>query len=506
MIYDVSFDLISESIKMEKFILRGTSSSTEKAAVFHLRLPPAKKFDYLAVKNGEEVLNTNALLAEALNRKKTRSSHAKPSAMVDGKSCFLPRTLQQLLSSHPFPVSQGPVVLSLDTNTAPKRHSGIVLGEKAHFTHDHKQTCALWRPEVTGIAAWTDEGSTYSVSDVDDRIQGAASKRSMELVYTCHMWRWSGGCVIHCPCSICMETGAHCRDRHWSEPCLDCNSQCTKHQMKLLRLFDLETDHFTIVTEDVSRYRYAHGYAGIPKSCESCSKDILEHQVLHLVWHDLCRFCRYEMRPVSRNVITVRDYEKEAVALVKRNDRTCSVCLDMSFDKLSREKHELVVHFKETQKFKCDQCEKTYTNKNALNYHVIRHSEDFVKPTCEVCGSQFSCTDSLVRHKQNIHKDTSNVPSFECDDCGNMFSMESALKRHVKEQHYGPNFNNDYHEGYKILANFQCSECDMEFKRNSHLNRHIRTAHSVNNFQCTLCDKSYKRKDALNRHVKSNHG
>ena len=98
------------------------------------------------------------------------------------------------------------------------------------------------------------------------------------------------------------------------------------------------------------------------------------------------------------------------------------------------------------------------------------------------------------------------MPSFECDDCGIRFSMESALKRHVKEQYFGPNFNNDYHEGYKILANFQCSECDMEFKRNSHLNRHIRTAHSVNNFQCTLCDKSYKRNDALNRHVKSNHG
>ena len=129
-------------------------------------------------------------------------------------------------------------------------------------------------------------------------------------------------------------------------------------RLELSRLFDLEPDHFTIVTEDVSRYRYAHGYAGIPKSCESCSKDILEHQVLHLVWHDLCRFCRYEMRPVSRNVITVRDYEKEADALVKRNDRTCSVCLDMSFDKLSREKHESVVHFKETQKFKCGNYEK----------------------------------------------------------------------------------------------------------------------------------------------------
>ena len=129
--------------------------------------------------------------------------------------------------------------------------------------------------------------------------------------------------------------------------------------IKLPRLFNLELDHVTIVTEEVSRYRYVHSYAGIPKSCEDCSKDLLQHQVLHLVWHDLCRYCRYELRPVSRNVITVRDYEKEADALVKMNDRTCSVCLDMSFDRVAREKHEAVVHFKETQKFKCDHCEKT---------------------------------------------------------------------------------------------------------------------------------------------------
>ena len=83
--------------------------------------------------------------------------------------------------------------------------------------------------------------------------------------------------------------------------------------------------------------------------------------------------------------------------------------------------------------------------------------------------------------------------------------MESSWKRHVKEQHYGPYFNDYYHEGFKTLAIFQCSQCDMDFKRNSDLARHTRTAHSVENFPCMLCDKSYKRKDGLTRHVKSNH-
>ena len=494
---------------MEKFLLKGTSSSSNKnVAVFHLNLPPDKRFQYVAVKDGEDSLQAKILLAEALKRSKTKSSHAKPVAIVDGKSCHLPKTLQQLLSAHPFPVSQGPVVLSIDANTFPKRPPMTVFEKKAHFSHSHTQKCALWLPKVAGIAAWTGDGPTYNVCDLDSssRIQGAASTQNMSIVYTCNMWRWSGpGCVIHCPCSICMETKAHCQDRHWSELCKDCTTQCTKHKIKLPRLFDLETDLFTIVTEYISKYRYAHGYAGIPKTCESCSTDLLQHQVLHLVWHDLCRFCRFEMRPVSRNTITVRDFEKESDALVKSDARTCSVCLEKSFDKLAREKHEAVVHFKEIQKFKCDQCEKTYTNKNALSYHVVRHNKDFVKQSCDVCGSQFSCSDTLARHKQFVHEAVQKLPSFECVDCGKSFSQEKTLNRHVKEQHFGPNFNIDFHEGLQSLAIYQCTLCDMEFKRNSHLKRHTQTAHGDKNFPCTLCDKSYKRKDALIRHVKSSH-
>ena len=52
-------------------------------------------------------------------------------------------------------------------------------------------------------------------------------------------------------------------------------------------MFNPSQNLYTVITENMSKYRYAHGYAGIPKSCEHCVSDLLEHQVLHLVIHEL---------------------------------------------------------------------------------------------------------------------------------------------------------------------------------------------------------------------------
>ena len=488
---------------MEKFLLRGKNKD---GVAFHLRLPPAKRFEYLAVKNGETTTHTKLLLSEAVSQSKSQSSHVQPSAMIIGESSFLPRSLQQLLSDHPYPVSQGPVVLPIDMNTHPKRHSGIVLGKKTIFTHDQTQKCATWVPEVSGIAAWTDKNHVYDVCEVGDKIQGAASTRTMGLVYTCHMCTWSG-CVIHCPCSICRETKNHCRNRHIQEPCKECSSQCLIHKIKLPRLFNPDTDHFTIVTEKINKYRYATGYAGIPRCCDHCSKDVREHQTLHMVYHTMCRFCRHEMRPVSQSVsvITVKEYEEESDVLRTWDEKTCSFCLNVCKNKLAREKHESVVHLKEPQKFKCNQCDKTYSNSNALRYHMSKLHQVFEKPSCDVCGSQFYSSATLIKHKQKVHQEILKEASYKCDDCGKAFSYLSALKRHEKEQHFGPKFNVDYHEGYKTIAIFECDQCDLKFKRSSDLKRHIQTAHLRKKFMCGLCEKSYSRKDALSRHVKSDH-
>ena len=133
----------------------------------------------------------------------------------------------------------------------------------------------------------------------------------------------------------------------------------------------------------MTKYLLATPYAGIPLSCDSCTKDVLEHQVLQLVWHVRCRF---DMRP----------FEHKSEKIVKRNDaKTCSICLSISQDAYARRKHEETVH----EGFTCIKCGKSYTNRNALNYHEQTHNE-IIKHDCALCELQFSSERNLVKHSE----------------------------------------------------------------------------------------------------------
>jgi hypothetical protein len=489
---------------MEKFILKGSSKSDTSAFMF-LDLPTSKRFDVIASKNVEKVLQPKLLIEKAISRGKCESSHVRPCAVVEGRFEDLPGTLRHLHGDHPYPVSQGPLVLPIDSNISPKRPEWIVFRKKTQFRHIHSQKCLEWASEVTGTTAWSDKENIFLVSDVVSRIQGPASTRDMRVLYTCHMSSWSG-CVIPCPCSICTKTREHCIDLHKSEVCEECSSQCTTHKIKLLRLFNPVTDHFTIVTEKINKYRFAHGYAGIPTDCESCSEDVLEHQCLHLVFHARCRFCRYDMRPMLDGaVITLTDYIEEDNCQKQLDEKTCSCCLLVSQNKLSRIKHEAVVHEKTEQKYRCEKCEKSYSNINALVYHTSKHEEFAVmtKHVCALCGKQFSSSGSLDKHNQIKHGEF--VESHQCELCPKKFAWKTGLNRHKREQHYDK-MNVDFHEGGSGgLENFTCDQCKLEFKRNYDLKRHLSSAHSDIKFDCSFCDKTFSRKDIMIRHVKAKH-
>jgi hypothetical protein len=55
--------------------------------------------------------------------------------MVDRKIERLPKTMQQLLLSHPFPVNQGPLITALDTNTEGKKSVAEVMKARTVFSH-----------------------------------------------------------------------------------------------------------------------------------------------------------------------------------------------------------------------------------------------------------------------------------------------------------------------------------------------------------------------------------
>ena len=495
---------MSISETMEKFLVNGYSNHHKKK--FQLRMPVAKHYTVLNVNKDEDESKIKEKISSAVNRKRSKSFHLPVRIFSKDVKVIeeILRPIHQILSKHPYPLSQGPVLLPIDCATEDKKSINEVLTAKTVFTHCDTQCCYEWSPTIAGISAWGYEENNYEIKDLKFSVQGPASIKNMAIIYSCNFNK----CVIACPCTVCQDQNINCKIECRTEVCAECNSQCTQHVIQLPRLFDIETDHFTMVTQKIDKYQFANPYSGIPKSCVACSKDVLEHQVLHLVFHTRCRFCRYEMRPFEQmSVACIEEYKRAEKILLSVDSRTCSVCLVQSQDKYARIKHEEIVHNGKEKKYKCDKCDKSYSNTNALNYHKVKHEN--IKSICDVCGFQCSSDRNLMVHKKFLHGDVSNDPQYSCLKCGISFLRKNNFERHKREQHYETKTNLDFVEDMENLKVIKCEKCEQTFTRRAHMQRHYISVHSDNSnkktFTCSICEKQFSRGDALKRHVKLKH-
>ena len=139
------------------------------------------------------------------------------------------------------------------------------LNKMTKFIHSEYQKCAEWTPnsQIGHLSSWEDIGvmipshpysgiaghgnynineykkfiesdfelhnAKYVINDVSwMKIDGAASSKSQKLLYTCQV----GQCLIHCPYNLCNGR----------------RSQCSHHKLNMTRLFNSETDQYTLVT------------------------------------------------------------------------------------------------------------------------------------------------------------------------------------------------------------------------------------------------------------------
>ena len=496
---------------MAKFQVAGQSLDLHRRAT--LTLPASKHYMVQAVKSGEKVLEVESLLEMAIKRKKSETFHSFPRIWKDERFLDLPRTLQHVLSRYPYPLSQGPVVLPTDCLTTDQKNFEAtpipksvseVLTAKTVFGHTSSQDCFKWEPIVIGVAAWGKSSAGYEVKPRSELVvSGPASTRSsMSILYTCKL----SGCLVHCPCTICTDSRETCKRSCKLEVCQDCNAQCEEHVIKHPREFSDKTDHFMMVTDMMTKFKHVYSYAGIPLTCVSCTRDVQEHQQLHLVWHTRCRFCKYQMRVFEQlSVTTIENYKAAEKILINGDARTCSFCLVQSQDAFARKKHEEKVHRNLPGKFKCDLCERSFSNENALKYHSDKHKN--LKFTCDLCGFQTAIESNLTRHKVIHNSEEHEEHQHKCPDCNIDFTNKRNLMRHNKEIHFNDKLHLDYIEDMNEVKVIKCEQCDESFKRKSNLKRHVDSQHGSgsSSFACQFCDKSFTRKDTMSRHVKRAH-
>ena len=263
--------------------------------------------------------------------------------------------LEKLLKCHPFPRYQGPF-----HNTMTDKMYEFMTPEEEKYTfqsftmfkHEDSQPCHVWEMKQKSKDKLNLHlvCNTYPVV-IDHTLSGPASMNNMAIMYTCQKRK----CVIVCPCMVCSNVTPACKRICGSDPCNNCSAQCTDHPIDLPRKYNRDVHSFTIPcysqtfgpnriqpSSAITSCDDGHRYAGIPRSCDKCRLDLLDHQIHHHVLHGGCKFCKVELRKLDKesNVKLYRNVEE----MHQPDNRTCGFCYQVLTRIKNRKLYEKLVH------------------------------------------------------------------------------------------------------------------------------------------------------------------
>lgn len=165
-------------------------------------------------------------------------------------------------------------------------------------------------------------------------------------------------------------------------------------------------------------------------------------------------------------------------------------------------------------KISCNLCERSFTHRNSLMYHLHSHHTRVRPHQCETCGKRFFASSALKVHRR-LH---SGERPYHCTECGRTFRQWGDLKYHMTSLHStekqfqceycGKEFARKYslvvhrriHTGEK---NYKCEFCEKTFRASSYLQNHRRIHTGEKPHECDICGKPFRVRSDMKRHQKS---
>ncbi|CAG9864565.1 unnamed protein product [Phyllotreta striolata] len=212
----------------------------------------------------------------------------------------------------------------------------------------------------------------------------------------------------------------------------------------------------------------------------------------------ICHFCNqpFPLRAILlQHLVTCRatsgNNDSAPLAIVKKINKKnkkkaiheCTEC-----DRVFTHKNSLVYHMRShtgIRPHQCDQCGKSFFASSALKVHLRLHSGD--KPySCEHCGKRFRQWGDLKYHITSIHTTEKN---FQCEYCGKEFARKYSLVVHRR-----------IHTGER---NYKCEFCGKSFRASSYLQNHRKIHTGEKPHMCGVCGKPFRVRSDMKRHLKT---
>ena len=159
--------------------------------------------------------------------------------------------------------------------------------------------------------------------------------------------------------------------------------------------------------------------------------------------------------------------------------------------------------------FWCDRCGAAYEDKASLETHVrLRHQGEFV---CETCGRACSDRNNLRKHQLLHSKETRR---FSCDHCGRTFPFEKDLVNHFcvhrEASEVCPDCGKTFKRRYDLISHmkchqedaesFACPKCEKIYKEPRLFHKHVKRCAAGKNYGCLACGKTWKDQRSFRAH------
>lgn len=181
--------------------------------------------------------------------------------------------------------------------------------------------------------------------------------------------------------------------------------------------------------------KYVHGI-DLPKSvCPICNEKCKDVSLHLKTFHRNGKYRCYRERcnVVKKGVLFETKAKLEAHIKTAHDDikgsvSTCHICAkSFKYEAYHKFLRHMAQHDNIEKKFMCDECDKTFAFQPDLNQHKSRCHKKFM---CDICSEVSSGKCQYKRHMASHNED-----KFKCDQCDKTFTLKLYLQKHIKHIH-----------------------------------------------------------------------